>query len=253
MQVPENWWREFFSGIVVEAWLRVGKLLPTGAEAEWIVKVLDVPKGAKLLDVPCGAGRLALELAARSFEITGVDLSSEFLDVARRRANERSLNVTWHHGEMRTLPWEGMFDGAFCFGNSFGYFDDGGDADFLRVVARALRPGARFVLSTKSAETILPRFHEREWIELEDLKFLEHQEYDPVRGRIDTEYTLMLGTETVKHVGSERVYTYSQIYQMLAGAGFSEIAAYGSLGGEPFRLGSETLLVVASKPGAGDL
>jgi SAM-dependent methyltransferase len=154
--------------------------------------------------------------------------------------------VTWLNSEMRSLPWEEAFDGAFCFGNSFGYLDDQGDADFLKAVARVLKPGARFVLSTKSAETIFPRFHEREWFELDDLKFLEHQAYDPVRGRIDTEYTLMSGQRMEKRVGSERLYTYSQIHQLLAATGFGEIAAYGSLAGDPFRLGSEGLLIVAT-------
>jgi SAM-dependent methyltransferase len=247
MHVPQDWWKEFFSGMFVEAWLRAGSLMPTAGEADFIEKKLDAPRGAKLLDVPCGAGRLALELAARGYEVTGVDLSSEFLDDAQRQADSRDLKVAWRHGEMRSLPWESVFDGAFCFGNSFGYLDDAGDADFLRAVAGALKPGARFVLSTKSAETIFPRFHEREWYELDGLKFLEHQEYDPVRGRIDTEYTLMMGGRTEKRLGSERLYTYRQIDEMLASAGFTAIEAFGSLAAAPFRLGSPELHIVAAK------
>ena len=49
---------------------------------------------------------------------------------------------------MRDLPWRARFDGAFCLGNSFGYLDDEGNAAFLRAVAAALKPGARFVLET---------------------------------------------------------------------------------------------------------
>jgi SAM-dependent methyltransferase len=247
MQVPENWWKDFFSGMFVEVWLRAGSLMPTAAEADFIEKMLSAPNAAKLLDVPCGAGRLALELAARGYEVTGADLSAEFLVEATRRAQSRGLTLTWHHGEMRRLPWQDVFDGAFCFGNSFGYLDDEGDADFLRAVAGALKPGSRFVLDTKSAETIFPRFHEREWYELEDLTFLEHQEYDPVGGRINTEYTLMMGDRTEKRLGSERLYTYRRIHEMLTSAGFTAIQAFGSLAGEPFRLGSERLLIVAAK------
>lgn len=246
MQVPENWWREFFSGMFVESWLRAGKLMPTAAEVDFIEKTLGAPKGAKLLDVPCGAGRLALELASRGYDVTGVDLSPEFLREARRQAQARRLQVAWLNDEMRNLPWQGVFDGAFCFGNSFGYLDDQGDADFLRAVARALKPGSRFVMDTKSAETIFPRFQERPWCELDNLKFLENQEYDPLRGRLDTEYTLIDGGKIERRMGSERIYTYSQIHQMLATAGFRQITAYGSLDGEPFRLGSEQLLIVAT-------
>jgi SAM-dependent methyltransferase len=38
------------------------------------------------------------------------------------------------------------FDGAFCFGNSFGYLPDVDNARFLHAVAVALEPGARFVI-----------------------------------------------------------------------------------------------------------
>ena len=32
---------------------------------------------------------------------------------------------------MRDLPGRNEFDAAFCFGNSFGYLDDDGNAEFL--------------------------------------------------------------------------------------------------------------------------
>jgi hypothetical protein len=44
---------------------------------------------------------------------------------------------------MRDLLWRSRFDGAFCFGNSFGYLDDEGNAAFLRAVAAALVVRAR--------------------------------------------------------------------------------------------------------------
>ena len=58
---------------------------------------------------------------------------------------------------MRDLPWPQRFDGVFCFGNSFAYLDDQGNADYLANVARALKPSGRFVLETGIvAESFLP-------------------------------------------------------------------------------------------------
>ena len=63
---------------------------------------------------------------------------------------------------MRDLPWPGQFDGAYSLGNSFGYLDDDGNAAFLKSVAAALKPGARFVLETGYVmETLLPVLQER--------------------------------------------------------------------------------------------
>ncbi len=63
---------------------------------------------------------------------------------------------------MRDLPWPEVFDGAYSFGNSFGYLDDAGNAAFLKSVAAALKPGARFVLeSGYIMEHLFPILQER--------------------------------------------------------------------------------------------
>ena len=46
-----------------------------------------------------------------------------------------------------------QFDGAFCFGNSFGYADYKTTTDFLRTVNRCLKNGAGFVVDT--GETVI--------------------------------------------------------------------------------------------------
>ena len=43
-------------------------------------------RGPEILDLGCGTGNLAFRLAARGLRVTGVDLSPEMLDVARRKA-----------------------------------------------------------------------------------------------------------------------------------------------------------------------
>src|SRR5262249_19159540 len=82
----------------------------------------------------------------------------------RAAAAGRPLSVRWEQRDMRDLPWSGAFDGAFCFGNSFGYYDEEGNADFLKAVARTLKPGARFLLDTSYlTEGLLPNLQERAW------------------------------------------------------------------------------------------
>jgi len=55
-------------------------------------------------------------------------------------------------------------DGAFSLGNSFGYYDDTGNEAFVAAVARALKPGARFLLDTSYlVEGLLPVLQERAW------------------------------------------------------------------------------------------
>jgi len=164
MSAPDEWWRTFFSGLSVEMWLQATPEEQTRQEADFIQKMLQVRPPSRLLDVPCGGGRHALALAGRGYSLTGVDISSDFLNAARAAATERSLKVAWEQRDTRELPWTAEFEGAYCFGNSIGYQDEAGNADFLKAVGHALKPGARFVLDASYiVEVVLPTLQHRAW------------------------------------------------------------------------------------------
>jgi SAM-dependent methyltransferase len=243
-----EWWRTFFSGVTVEFWLKVPTEDQTRAEADFLVRRLQLPAGGTVLDLACGGGRHAVDMALCGHEVTGVDLSSEFLEAARALAAERSVLVAWEQREMRDLPWAATFDGAYCFGNAFGYLDDDGNAAFVKAVARALKPGGRFVIETGvAAESILPTLHERRWYDFGDLLFLIHNRYDHVRSRLETDYTFVRNGQVETRPGSQRVYTYGELGRLMGDAGFGDIEGFGSLAEEPFRLGSPRLYLSATK------
>lgn len=250
MDIPSDWWRAFFKGAPVELWLRAVPPEMTRQEVDFLYKVLRLEPPAKVLDVPCGGGRHALALAERGLEVTGVDLSADFLTAARAGSAERGLAVAWEQRDMRDLPWSGAFDAAYCLGNSFGYLDDAGNADFLKAVAAALKPGARFVLNTGTcAESALPAYRERFWYLVGDLYFLIQNRYDHVRGRLETEYSFIRDGKAESHWGFQRVYTYRQLVGLLEDAGFQEIEGYSSVNLEPYRLGAQQLFLAATKKG----
>ena len=220
MDVQSNWWEHFFEGAPVDLWLQALSPEHTAREADALVRALDVSPRAELLDVPCGSGRLSLELASRGHHLTGVDWSHEFL--AHARSSDTARDVTWERRDMRDLPWPARFDGAFCLGNSFGYLDDEGNEAFLHAVAAALKPGARFVLETPMVlENMLGRIQERPWWKVGDMRLLVVNRYDPVRGRLDIEYTHIANGHVDTRHGSHRAYTYRQLVGLLEGAGFT--------------------------------
>jgi SAM-dependent methyltransferase len=220
--VQTNWWETFFEGAAVDLWLRAVPAEYSEREADGIAKALAVPAGASILDVPCGGGRLSLALAQRGYRVTGVDWSGEFL--AHARDLDRGGpggNVTWERRDMRDLPWRARFDGAFCAGNSFGYLDDEGNAAFLRAVAAALKPGARFWLETPMVlENLLAHIHDRAWWPVGDMRLLVENTYDPARQRLDIEYTFLSNGRSETRTGSHRAYSYREIVALLQSAGF---------------------------------
>jgi SAM-dependent methyltransferase len=248
IEVPDDWWRTFFSGVAVDAWLRTPTKDQTEQEADFIQKSLQVAAPARLLDVPCGGGRHCHVLAGRGYDMTGVDISPEFLNAARSRSAGGPGRISWEQREMRDLPWPEGYDGAYCFGNSFGYLDEDGNAGFLKSVARALKPGARFVLDTSYiAEVVLPGLQERSWYPAGDLYWLAQRRYEPALGRLYVEYVWLGDGKIDKRAMSARLFTCREALGLVEGAGFIDLEAHGGLSGEPFRLGSSRLLLVAKK------
>jgi SAM-dependent methyltransferase len=243
-----NWWETFFTGLIVDFWRRVMPPEATRAEADFFEQLLGVRPGVRLLDVPCGDGRLALELARRGYRVTGVDISEDFLAAARESAASGGLASEWRHSDMRNLPWRQEFDGAFCGGSSFGYLGDAGDRDFLEAVARTLRPGARFVIdAVKAAEVLLPQFRDHYEMEVGDIRFAAENRYELETGWIENRYTVTRGDQSEVRLARHRIYTCREVVSMFDRAGFERIGLFGSLSGEPFRLGSSRLIVSASR------
>ena len=79
----------------------------------------------RILDLCCGQGRHALELARRGFSgVTGLDRSRYLIRLARKRAKQRHLVVSFHEGDARRFRLgEGEFNCVCVLGNSFGYFE----------------------------------------------------------------------------------------------------------------------------------
>lgn len=245
--ISPTWYKDFFKGAALEMWRRAVPPEITGKECEFLAQELSLAPGARVLDVPCGLGRHSLLLASRGFRVTGIDLSSEAIESARKDAARLGLQVELLNRDMCDLPPGEKFDGAFCMGNSFGYLSDGDNARFIAAVAGTLRPGGRFVLETGyAAESLLPHiagYPPR--YELGDVTLTLEHDYDPQTSRLLTTYGFLQNGVEEKQRGSQAVYTVRELKNFLAAAGFRVVSMYGGIDGKPYALGSRELIMVS--------
>ena len=239
-----EWFETFFQGPAVDFWTRAMTPALTLVDVDFLEKTFDVKPGARLLDVPCGNGRHSIELARRGYRVTGIDLSDELLAAARA-----GLDADWRFGDMRKLELESSaFDGAFCFGNSFGYLDHEGVEAFLSALAVALKPGARLVIETGvAAESILPTLVQKRWHRLGDLMILSENRYDAAASRLDIDYTFVREGTVETRPTSSYVFTVAEIGRMLGQAGFGVVALNGGMAGEPYAMGIPRLVITARR------
>ncbi len=244
----QTWYSDFFSGIVVEMWRDAVSPEQTRREADYLVRALQLEPGQQVLDVPCGFGRHSIELAGRGMRMTGIDVSDEMIAIARQQSQLSNQEVNWRVAEMRDLNGLGEFEAAFCFGNSFGYLDRKGMSEFLSGVSNVLAVGSRFAFDYgMAAESILPRFIEREWVPVDDMYFLESNVYNVADSCIETTYTFVRDGVAETRKGLHWVYTIAEIRAMLAQAGLNTISIASSLDGEPFELGTPVLYIVCER------
>jgi SAM-dependent methyltransferase len=238
-----DWFEDFFHGLAVDFWVAVAP--NADADVPFLEKAFGTAGGA-ILDVACGAGRHSIALARRGYDVAGVDLSTTFLDEARRRSE--GLSIEWHRGDMRELPWRERFDGALCFGNSFGYCDREGTRAFVRTLAASLKRGATFVLETgAAAESLLPALQTRRWMEVGDILFFSNASYDAAASRLDVDYSFVRGAVRESATAHTWIYTVAELRDLFASAGLIVEQLCSSPTGQPFRLGDPRLLLVVRK------
>jgi ubiquinone/menaquinone biosynthesis C-methylase UbiE len=105
----------------------------------------QLPAGSRVLEVAPGPGYFAIELAKLDqYEITGLDISQTFVDIARANATQAHVTVDFRRGNASGMPFEDQtFDYIVCRA-AFKNFSDPVGA--LEEMHRVLKPGGRAMI-----------------------------------------------------------------------------------------------------------
>jgi SAM-dependent methyltransferase len=219
-------------------------------EVAFIEESLAARPGARILDIGCGYGRHAIELVQRGLDVTGLDLSLPLLIRAADEAQKRALSVNFVHADMREMAFNEEFDGVTCMLTSFGYFDEDANMRVAEGIARALKPGGRFLLDLVNRDYIVGDLPSRVWWEGNGCVVLEEVDFNFHTSRILTHRSIVFedGRQLEQEL-SIRAYSLHEIGRLLRQAGFRVIDISGGLAtrGQFFGSTSRNLMILSEK------
>mgnify|MGYP002622420178 CR=1 FL=1 len=258
--LPEEWWRTLFNSVYLKT---DGDVVENDAntahEVDLLIQAAGLETEDRILDLCCGQGRHCLELARRGFvNVTGVDRSRYLIRLARRRAKQQGLSISFGEGDARRVRVkEGGFDCVTLMGNSFGYFDrEEDDLAVLKAVARALRSGGTIALDVTNGEWMRQNYVPRSW------EWIDQQHLVCRERSLSADESRLISREVVIHAErgvivdqfyAERLYSPEAIFAVLEQANFAHVREHEVIEAQSDRnqdLGmmARRLFVTAKRP-----
>jgi SAM-dependent methyltransferase len=107
----------------------------TAGEAANFVGRIGIAPAAKVLDIACGTGNSAIPAARAGASVIGVDIATNLLDQARKRAAAEKLEIRFEEGDAEDLHYsDASFDVVVTmFGAMFAARPEKVAAELLRV------------------------------------------------------------------------------------------------------------------------
>jgi ubiquinone/menaquinone biosynthesis C-methylase UbiE len=248
---PPEWFREFYVEELTEL-VGFPSEEDTKRQVAFVLKTLNLPRRAKILDLCCGYGRVTRLLAkGNDYQITGVDLSEDFLQIARDEFS--SSNIKYVQGDMRKLSFKNEFDAVVNLFTSFGYFEtDEENEKVLGQINKALKTNGLFLLDYENKfnfvmNEVLKK--KRSWYNTRHQQlYLIENDYDFLNEREIVTFRQYKDGAIVKEVCYNiRLFSFPELKTMLTRNGFEIVGVWGDFEGAPATIDSKRLITVSRK------
>ena len=185
----------------------------TEKEIAFLVRHLPQPNYTTVVDFCCGTSRHTRLLAARSYQMVGVDRSRIALAEAQRLSGP---NITFYEADMRNfIPLPGSFDAVLNLWQSFGYFDNATNSDLIHQISQKLNSCGRFVLDIYHRGFFEHQQGERPFVK-DGVSVIERKTMQDNRLTVQ----LIYGNAAKEDVFDWQLYTPDEVRELAASIGF---------------------------------
>ena len=182
--------------------------------------------GRTMVDVACGTGTLALLMARRGWEVSGIDASEGMLAQAAEKTAGSSLPVAFFRQDMRELALPRPVHLATSFFDSLNHLMTAGELGAVfRRVRESVVPGGWFIFDTSTERCFTTLWTKSETFHHRDFSIVLDNSYDRASRSALCNVTLEVkgggGTVSLNETVRERFYTVEEVSGLLAEAGFT--------------------------------
>lgn len=209
---------------------------------------------AGIADVACGTGRLTAALADLGYRMTGVDLSPDMLEQARKNAAAVRVRYPLVCQDMRELSLQGRADALLCCCDGLNYLRR--EADLSRTLEAffaGLAPGGLLLADLSAPAKLLAMDGQFYGVEEEDAAYLWSNRYHSESRCLTMDLTLFIregdGRFRREHeLHRQRVYTPEALEAALSAAGFTQIRLRDGWGDTPVGPQTQRMVIRGRKP-----
>jgi SAM-dependent methyltransferase len=134
-----------------------------------LTSYLQMPANSFILDAACGKGRHSIALAAKGFDVTGIDLCPAAITEAKKFETD---HLHFYVHDIRLPFYINYFNYAFNFFTSFGYFRTMREHnDAMRTIAQSLKLNGIFVIDYLNVFVAEKNLKRNERKEINDVVF----------------------------------------------------------------------------------
>jgi SAM-dependent methyltransferase len=228
-----------------------GEIIPDPAgEIDFVEKVLKLKPCSKIFDLCCGHGRHSIELSRRGYNVTGQDLSSSFLNLAKESAKKAGVNIRFVHDDMRNIAFVNEFDAAIIMFTSFGVLEsDSENQKVLNGLSASLKKGGKICIDAVNRDWIIRRYLSKDYKYLEDGSLLlMERTYNHISGyHLETRKIYAANGTFKEYKVALRFYTVPELIAMFKHAGLEVIETYGDFDFSPVSFSSPNYILIGEK------
>lgn len=221
----EDWYNTYFNE---DYWNFVNyscsSIEVTDNELMFIKSILKESKSLSILDLFCGIGRHANRLSEEGYTVTGVDINQETIEMAK---NSGVSNVNYIVDDARKFVSQNKYDCCLLMQTSFGYFSEFENRELISRINSLLNDNGILIIDVPNRDNMLKNFRYRDWITINDATYCLTHQFDYIAGRRNTIMKVIDDNGERENSHSIRMYTISEMIEILESNGFSVEKLYG--------------------------